>query len=78
MSEVRYHGSKVRWSVSPARAAADGADSGKKPLRLTLFISCSIQLRSCAEEKPHQEVHVVAYISYAMVVALATSRIAIQ
>src|SRR6218665_1805923 len=60
-----------RSSASPARAAAEGADSGKKPLRLSLLISRSIRLRSFAEEKPHQEGD--AYISDAMVVALATS-----
>src|SRR6218665_2506206 len=60
-----------RSSASPARAEAEGADSGKKPLRLSLLISRSIRRRSFAEEKPHQEGDV--YISDAMVVALATS-----
>ena len=60
-----------RWSASLAKAAANGADTGQKPLRLSLLISRSIRLRSCAEEKLHQELD--AYISDAMVVALATS-----
>jgi len=59
------------WSASPARAAANRADLGKKPLRLSLLISRSIRLRSCAEEKPHQEED--AYVTDATVVALATS-----
>src|SRR6218665_74231 len=59
-----------RSSASPARATAEGAVSGKKPLRLSLLISRSIRLRAFAEEKPHQEGG--AYISDAMFVALAT------
>ena len=60
-----------RWSASPAWAAADGADSGKKPLRLSLLISRLIRIQSYANGKPHQEGDV--YINDAMVVALATS-----
>ena len=62
----------VEPPLSLAMAVADGSDSGKKPLRIiSLLISRSIRLRSCAEEKPHREGD--AYINDAMVVALATS-----
>src|SRR6218665_3368559 len=72
MSGVRYHGSKQTLvCFSSYKTAADGADTGKKPLRLSLLISRSIRLRSFAEDKPHQEGD--AHINDAMVVALATS-----
>ena len=32
-----------RWSASPASASAKGAESGKKPLRFSLLISCSMR-----------------------------------
>jgi len=66
MHGVSYHGSKQALVYF-----SDRANSGKKPLRLSFLISRSIRLRSCAEEKPHHEGD--AYISDAMLVALATS-----
>ena len=52
MSGVKYHSSEQALvCFFSYRAAADGGDSGKKPLRLSLLISRSIGLRSCAEEK---------------------------
>src|SRR6218665_3793921 len=62
-----------RSSASPARAVAEGADSGKKPLRLSLLISRSIRLRSFPEDKPHQEGD--AYISDAMVLQCSSSNL---
>jgi len=58
------------WSASPAKVAANRADSGKKTLHFSLLINRSIRLCSCAEENPHQEGD--AYICDAMVVAFAT------
>src|SRR6218665_613113 len=59
-----------RASASQARSRAAWTDCGRKPLRFSLFINCSMRARSGAEEKPHQAGD--AYISEATVVDFAT------
>src|SRR6218665_1839408 len=60
--------------MSPATSLAmvetDGADIGRKPLRLSWLIRSSIRSRLLAEVKPHEEGE--AYIKEPTVVALAT------